>query len=105
MLLWDSVGGMIVVGNSQKSLQPFFAYGYCVLEGDACVDSSSVPNGKPNHASVPFSELCVGPCGERPEVTGEQPEHALAFSFELYAGVTCPPVLAPPKATADEVRS
>ena len=40
------------VGNSQKSLQPFFAYGYCVLEGDACVDSSGIPYEKPNHASV-----------------------------------------------------
>ena len=58
----------MVVGDSQKYLQPFVAYGYCVLEGDACVDPSGVPDGKPNYANIPFSNLFARPCGDRPKV-------------------------------------
>ena len=95
----------MVVGNSQKFLQPFFAYGYCVLKGDACVNSSGVLDGKPNHARVPFSELFIGPCGDRPKVTDEGPECATALFSELYGKATCPLVLAPSGATTVEVQS
>ena len=55
----------------QKSLQPFVVYGYCVLEDDACVDPSSVPDGRPNYENITFSELFVGPCVDRLEAMDE----------------------------------
>ena len=95
----------MAVGNSQKSLQPFFSYEYCVLEGEACVNSSTIPDGKPNHVSVPFSKLFVGPCGDRSKVTGERLECATALFSKLYARAMCPLVLAPFGATTDKVQS
>ena len=41
-------------GGFQKSLQLFVTNGYCVFEDDACVYLSSVLDGKPNYANVPF---------------------------------------------------
>ena len=49
-------------GDFQKSLQLFFTNGYCVFEDNVCVDLSSVLDGKPNYANVPFSKLFVWPC-------------------------------------------
>ena len=50
-----------------------------MFEDDVCVDLSSVLDGKPNYANVPFSELFVGPCVDRPEVMAKGPDHVTAL--------------------------
>ena len=49
----------MVGGDSQKSLQQFVAYGYCVFEDDVCVYPSGVPYGRSNYANIAFPELFV----------------------------------------------
>ena len=82
-------------GGFQKSLQLFVTNGYCVFEDDVCVDLSSVVDGKPNYANVPFLELFVGPCLDWPKVMAEGPDCVIALLLELCASARCPLVLAP----------
>ena len=56
-------------GGFQKSLQMFVANGYCVFEDDICVDLLDVLDGKLDYANCPL--------------------------LELFAGATCPSILAP----------
>ena len=50
-----------------------------MFEDDACVDLSGILDGKPNHANVPFLELFVVPCIDRPEVMDEGPDYAITL--------------------------
>ena len=85
----------MVGGDFQKSLQLFVGYGYCVFEGEASVDPSSVLDGRPNCANIAFLELFVGPYVDQLEVTDEGLDYATAFLSELCVGARCPPTLAP----------
>ena len=90
-------------GGFQKSLQLFFAKGYCVFEDDVCVDLSGVLDGKPNYANVPFSKLFTRPCVDRPKVMAEGPDYVTTLLLELCANARCPFVLAPSGVAAVKV--
>ena len=66
-----------------------------MFEDDICVDLSSVLDGKPNYADVPFSELFVEPYVDRPKVMDEGHDYTTALLLELYARARCPPAMAP----------
>ena len=90
-------------GGFQKSLQLFVVNGYCVFEDDVCVNLSGVLDGKPNYANVPFSELFVRPCLDRPKVMNEGLDYATALLLEFYVRARCPLVLAPSEGAAVKV--
>ena len=92
-------------GDFQKSLQLFVAYGYCVFEGDACVDPSGVLDWRPNYANITFSELFAKPCVDRSEVMDEGPDYSTTLLLELCVGARYPLALAPSGVAIVEVYS
>ena len=81
----------MVGGDFQKPLHLLAAYGYCAFEDDVRIDPSDVTDGRPTDAIITFSELFVGRCVDRPEVTNEGPDHAVAPSFGVLCWVyVCP---------------
>ena len=95
----------MVGGDFQKSLQLFFAQGYCVFEDDICVDPSGALDGGLNYAIITISKLFARSCVDWSEFIDKGPDYAIAFLSEFYARARCPPVPVPFGVAAAEVRS